>query len=217
MRKQWTTASNWSKTRPCSSTSGISTFEDVAVLKRCGNSKTVAAALAFVVPVIQAYDAKLELSVDEVIKRNEARLKALVANNEEDAKLIGELLKLLQQVLNDKKHASSTSTRVKDRPIPMLSADARAAAIALSNVLVNYAKAVDDRLKLEQDKAVLLDVGNQALEDVMNAAKRCGNSKTVAAALTFVNKALETGPTVGSMAERHKTVLRDLRTMLLEA
>ena len=153
------------------------------------------------VPVIQAYDAKLELSVDEVIKRNEARLKALVANNEEDAKLIGELLKLLQQVLNDKKQASSTSTRVKDRPIPMLSADARAAAIALSNVLVNYAKAVDDRLKLEQDKAVLLDVGNQALEDVMNAAKRCGNSKTVAAALTFVNKALETGPTVGSMAE----------------
>ena len=168
------------------------------------------------VPVIHAYDANLELSVDEVIKRNEARLKELVANNEQDDKLIGELLKLLQQVLNDKKQASSTSTRVKDRPIPILSADARATAITLSNVLANYAKAVDHRLKLEQDKAVLLDVGNQHFEDVVTVLKRCGNAKTVAAALAFVNKALETGPTVGSMAERHKTVLRDICTMLLE-
>ena len=53
--------------------------------------------------------------------------------------------------------------------------NARAAAIALSNVLATYAKAVDDRLKLEQDKAVLLDVGNQHFEGVVAVLKRCGN------------------------------------------
>ena len=165
--------------------------------------------------VLQAYDAKLELSIDEVIKRNEARLKELVASNEQDDKLIGELLKLLRQVLNDKKQASSTSSQAIYRPI--LSADARAVAIVLSELLKNYTKAGNHRLQLEKDKALLSDVGNQALDDVMNAAKRCGNSKTVAAALAFVNKALETVPTVGSMAARHKTVLRDVCTMLLEA
>ena len=103
--------------------------------------------------VLQAYDAKLELSIEEVIKRNEARLKELVANNEQDDKLIGELLKRLRQVLNDKKQASSTSSQAKYRPI--LSADARAVAMVLSELLRNYTKAVDNRLQLEKDKDCL--------------------------------------------------------------
>ena len=64
---------------------------------------------------------------------------------------------------------------------------------------------------------MLLHVGSQYFEDVVAALKRCGNAKTVAAALAFVNKVLKAAPTDGLMAARHKTVLRDLRTMLLEA
>ena len=56
------------------------------------------------VPVLRTYDAKLGLSIGEVIKRNEACLKKLMAtdNAEEDAELI-DLLKLLLKLLNDKK------------------------------------------------------------------------------------------------------------------
>lgn len=109
----------------------------------------------------------------------------------------------MRQVLNDTKPASTTACTRNDRPI--LSADAREAAIALSEVLSKHKKAVDHRRRLEQDKAVLLDVGNQHFKDVVAVLKRCGK---------FVNKELEAAPNIGPFAERDKTLLRDLRTIL---
>ena len=116
-----------------------------------------------------------------------------MVNNEEDVILVAQLLKLLQQVLNDKKQASLTSTRVKEK-VP-LSADARAAAKALIEALQIRTKAVDHRLQLEQDKAVLLDFGNQHVEAVVGVLKRCGNAnrafemkRTVATVPSITNR-----------------------------
>lgn len=106
--------------------------------------------------VINAYDDLYTLSIDEVLLWIEARVKELVATDEEDATLVTQLVDLLGKALNEVQ-VSSTSSSGKKRP--ELSADARAAAMALSEVLAKHTKATDRRLRLEQDKAVLPDFG----------------------------------------------------------